>query len=301
MTDDPSILFTSLGAGESMRWLAALARAEDLGDRGDVTTESLDGAAAPTRARVVTRSAGVVAGLAAIPALREGFESATTWTSSIADAARVEAATVIGHLAGPRRDVLALERTLLNVLGHLGGIATATARYVDAVAGTGAAICATRKTLPGWRALQKYAVACGGGVPHRFGLHDAALYKDNHLAGVPASRLAAALGEAIGRARAGGPLSFVEVEVDELEQLRAVLAMDAGVVDLVLLDNMPPATLRDAVALRDATHPGIRLEASGGITLDTVRIVAETGVDRISVGAITHSAAALDVALEVEP
>jgi nicotinate-nucleotide pyrophosphorylase (carboxylating) len=190
---------------------------------------------------------------------------------------------------------------MLNLLGRACGVASLARRFVDAVDGTCAVICDTRKTIPGLRSLDKYAVRCGGGVLHRCGLHDAALYKDNHLAGVAAPDLASVITAAARAARDEGPLRFVEVEVDSLRQLEAVLTVDAGVVDIVLLDNMSLEQLRAAVAMRDERRDEMLLEASGGITLARVRDVAETGVDRISAGALTHAAPALDVGLDLRP
>ncbi|MEM8783409.1 MAG: carboxylating nicotinate-nucleotide diphosphorylase [Planctomycetota bacterium] len=200
------------------------------------------------------------------------------------------------RLSGPLRQILTFERAALNLVTHLSGIATLTAKYVEQTRGTKATICDTRKTLPGLRRWQKYAVVCGGGTPHRDGLGDAMLVKDNHLDGVPLEALTATLDRAAGRARAEYPgLKFVEVEVDTLDQLRRVLASS---VDLVLLDNMSLEQLREAVAMRDATNPRVGLEASGGVTIDTVAGIAATGVDRISVGALTHSAPSLDLGLD---
>jgi nicotinate-nucleotide pyrophosphorylase (carboxylating) len=203
--------------------------------------------------------------------------------------------------------MLAVERPLLNMLGRLSGIASLTRRYVDAVSGTGTGIYDTRKTTPGWRSLEKYAVRCGGGCNHRAGLFEAVLIKDNHLALGAELRPQGAGGfspaEAVLKARAfllerradAARQAIVEIEVDTLEQLGQVLA--AGP-DLILLDNMSPATLREAVALRDRGFPAIQLEASGGVDLASVRKIAETGIDRISVGALTHSAVSLDFGLD---
>jgi nicotinate-nucleotide pyrophosphorylase (carboxylating) len=191
----------------------------------------------------------------------------------------------VASVEGPARAVLTGERVALNVLGRMSGIATATRRYVDAVAGTGATILDTRKTTPGLRTIEKEAVRCGGGTNHRLGLHDGILIKDNHL------RVAGSLADAVARAKATG--IAVEVECDTLEQVREALAAGA---DRILLDNMTRPELREAVALVDRRA---ELEASGGITLENVRAVAETGVDFVSVGALTHSARSLDVSLEV--
>jgi nicotinate-nucleotide pyrophosphorylase (carboxylating) len=206
-----------------------------------------------------------------------------------ADGAPVTAGEVLATVRGPVRDLLTAERTALNLLGHLSGVATLTRAWVDAVAGTGARVRDTRKTLPGLRALEKYAVRCGGGVNHRMSLSDAALVKDNHVAA--AGGIVAAF-QLVRRAHPGLPL---EVEADTVEQARAVI--DAGA-DLVLLDNMPPAALADVVRYAAGRA---RLEASGGLRLEDARAVAETGVDYLAVGALTHSAAVLDIGLDIHP
>jgi nicotinate-nucleotide pyrophosphorylase (carboxylating) len=206
---------------------------------------------------------------------------------------------VIAKLTGSLRSILTIERVALNFLTHLSGIATLTRHYVAGVQDTSAKIYDTRKTLPGLRGLEKYAVTCGGGYSHRIGLYDAVLVKDNHLAHVPAKKLQASLGKAITKARrAEPPPDFIEVEVDTLEQFRQVLACK---VDVILLDNMTNTQLRKAVQLRNKNAPQIQLEASGGVTMQTVSKIASTGVDRIAVGAITHSAPALDIALDIPP
>jgi nicotinate-nucleotide pyrophosphorylase (carboxylating) len=194
---------------------------------------------------------------------------------------------VLATVRGPLRDLLTAERTALNLLGHLSGIATLTRRWVDAVAGTGAQIRDTRKTLPGLRALEKYAVRCGGGVNHRMSLSDAALVKDNHVVA------AGGVVPAFERVRAAYPALPLEIEVDTVEQAREVI--DAGA-DLVLLDNMPTAAMREVVAY---ARGRCRLEASGGLRLENAREVAETGVDYLSVGALTHSAPVLDIGLDM--
>ena len=201
------------------------------------------------------------------------------------------------RITGPHCSVLTAERTMLNVLTHLSGIATLTGQFVDAVAGTAAKIYDTRKTIPGYRALAKYAVRCGGGFNHRMGLHDAVLIKDNHLAGMPGDNLPARLHAAIAAIhRQPTPPAFIELEVDTLDQLDAALTVPG--IDIVLLDNMPPDQLRAAVARRDQRQLNLILEASGGIDLTTVRAIAETGIDRIAIGAITHSAPTLDLGLD---
>ena len=219
----------------------------------------------------------------------------------------VEAGQIVAMVEGPAQKLLTAERPALNLIGRLSGIATLTRRYVDGVAGTKARIYDTRKTTPGLRRLEKYAVRCGGGCNHRQGLFEAILIKDNHLAlgaqsdsGRPGFSPAEAIEEArrfFARKRSpeAASASIVEIEVDTLDQLDAVLP--AGP-DIVLLDNMGPAKLEEAVARRDSVNPAVQLEASGGVNLDTVRAIAESGVDRISVGALTHSAVVLDVALD---
>jgi nicotinate-nucleotide pyrophosphorylase (carboxylating) len=257
-------------------WLA-----EDVG-AGDLTSLSVVDEAATCEARVLLKEPGVVCGLAAAA---DVFAALGARLEPLAEeGARLEP-TEIARIDGAARAVLTGERTALNLLGRLSGIATLTRRYVDAVAGTGAQILDTRKTTPGLRALEKHAVACGGGRNHRLGLYDAILIKDNHL------RLAGSITGAVSRARTAGVP--VEVECETLDQLREALAAGA---DRILLDNMSLPELRDAVALAAGRAP---LEASGGVTLDTVRTIAETGVDFISIGALTHSARSLDVSLEV--
>jgi nicotinate-nucleotide pyrophosphorylase (carboxylating) len=290
--------------------LLELACQEDLGQEGDLTSRALVPEQAAGRAAVVTRRPGVVAGLAAVEMTLARFDAGLRWLADLQDGAPVTGGARLGIVEGPARAMLSAERTLLNLLGRLSGIATLTRQYVDAVAGTKARIHDTRKTTPGWRRLEKYAVRCGGGWNHRTGLFDAVLIKDNHLAFGAEHRPKGQGGytpaEAVLQARrflkemAGGASRevVVEVEVDTVEQLDDVLAASP---DLVLLDNMTPTTLRAAVARRDAHAPGVELEASGGIDLQTVRIIAETGVDRISVGALTHSAVSLDIGLDWLP
>jgi nicotinate-nucleotide pyrophosphorylase (carboxylating) len=208
--------------------------------------------------------------------------------------------TPLLRVRGPMRSLLAAERIILNFLQHMGGVATQTQRFVRRVAGTGAKIYDTRKTIPGLRLLDKYAVRCGGGMNHRIGLFDGLLVKDNHIANIPMRELTAYLSTTIARSRVEDPARFVEVEVDNLEQLREVLKVDG--LNVILLDNMDCPTMEQAVAMRNtAGKKGtIELEASGGVTLETVRQIALTGIERIAVGALTHSAIALDVGLDVE-
>lgn len=281
-----------------------LAMAEDIGVLGDWTTKALVAEDAMGRGHVVARRPGVVAGLPAIDVTLDAVDPNLRWVPQTKDGKHVANGACVGTIEGPARSLLAAERILLNLVGRLSGIATLTRQYVDAVAGCKARIYDTRKTTPGWRRLEKYAVRCGGGWNHRGGLDEAVLIKDNHLAlGAQspdhARRFTPA--EAVLRARqfvrenAPNPAMVIEVEVDKLEQLDAVLPARP---DIVLLDNMNPAQLREAVARRNAFDPAIELEASGGINLATIRSIAESGVDRISVGALTHSAVALDFGLD---
>jgi nicotinate-nucleotide pyrophosphorylase (carboxylating) len=238
------------------------------------------------------REAGVVAGLPVLEAVFAAVAPALAVTRLVDEGAAVAAGTAVAQVQGSARGLLTGERVALNLIQRLSGIATLTARYVAAVGELPARVLDTRKTTPGLRVLEKYAVRVGGGVNHRFGLYDAVMLKDNHLALLASHGIM--IGEAVRRAQSAvGPLVRVEVEADTVEQAR--LAAEAGA-DLILLDNMPPATLREAIA---AVGGRARLEASGGITLDTIRAVAETGVDYISVGALTHSARALDIALDL--
>jgi nicotinate-nucleotide pyrophosphorylase (carboxylating) len=291
---------------DDCRQLIRLAVREDLDRVYDWTTVALVGEAAQGHATVAARAAGVVAGLPAAKLVLEEYDARIAWTPLAADGQPVTAGQPLATIAGPARSLLAAERPLLNLLGHMCGIATLTAQYVAAIAGPRARIYDTRKTLPGWRRLEKYAVRMGGGTNHRLGLFDAVLIKDNHLALGAAEQAATHYtpAEAVRRAReflsqfeAGDASAemLVEVEVDSLAQLAEVLPQRP---DIVLLDNMPPDVLRQAVAMRDQDFSEVQLEASGGISLATIRSVAESGVDRISIGALTHSAAWLDVGLD---
>jgi nicotinate-nucleotide pyrophosphorylase (carboxylating) len=254
-----------------------------------VTSIATIPASAAARGSVVARSAGVIAGLPLVAATLRKLAPEIEITARARDGAAVEAKAVLLSVAGPARAILAGERVALNFLGHLSGIATATAAFVRRIAHTQTRVTCTRKTTPGLRALQKYAVRCGGGFNHRFGLDDAMLIKDNHIA------VAGSIRAVLERARAvAGHLVKIEIEVDSLDQLREVL--DAGHADVVLLDNMDVATLRRAVEMVDGR---LVTEASGGITLDTVGAIAETGVDYVSSGSITHSVTNLDVAVDI--
>jgi nicotinate-nucleotide pyrophosphorylase (carboxylating) len=265
----------------------AAALEEDLGSVGDITTDAIIPANAQGEASIIVRKPGVIAGLDLAEATFKSLDPDVRFTRIVEDASKVEAGGTIANLAGKTRTLLTGERTALNFLGHLSGIATLTATYVAAVEGTRAKIVETRKTTPGLRAPEKYAVRCGGGINHRFGLYDAVLVKDNHVAA------AGGLADALNTLRtAVGHLVKIEVEVDTLDQLEEALRFP---IDAVLLDNMDVGTLKKAVAL---VKGRVVTEASGGVTLENVGEIAKTGVDLISVGALTHSARSLDSSLE---
>lgn len=266
------------------------ALAEDLSGHGDITSSSILDADARSQGDVVVRSPGVVAGIPVARLVFSRIDDSIEFDARAEDGAPVDAGTVVASVSGPSRGILTAERTALNLLGRMSGVATATAQLVAAVAGTGARITDTRKTMPGLRLLDKYAVTAGGGVNHRMGLYDEVMIKDNHIAAAGDIRSAvAAAREALGSE------VKVTVEVDTLDQLKEVLETSA---DRVLLDNMSTDTLARAVA---RVGEAMETEASGGVTLETVRAIAETGVDYISVGWITHSAPQLDVALDFRP
>jgi nicotinate-nucleotide pyrophosphorylase (carboxylating) len=288
----PEIADALVKAGLDPDYVASvimMALDEDLADGPDVTTESTVSADETATADFASRAAGVAAG---VPVAAAVFDLVSQGTGKIvravADGDRVEPGTVLLTVTGATRDLLTGERTALNLLCHLSGIATQTRLWVDAVAGTGAKIRDTRKTTPGLRALEKYAVRCGGGVNHRMSLSDAALVKDNHVVA------AGGVVEAFEAVRKAHPNLPVEVEIDTLDQLPGVLAAGA---ELILLDNFEPDRLRAAVQItgRNELYGRTRLEASGGLTLDQARAVANTGVDYLSVGALTHSSPILDI------
>ena len=269
--------------------LIDLALAEDVGG-GDLTTEAIVPAGARGTATVEFRERGVVCGVPAALAVFHRLDPGMRLDQLVAESGTVaQPPQAVARFTGSHRALLTGERTALNLLQRVSGIATLTRRYVEAVTGTGVQLLDTRKTAPGMRELDRYAVACGGGGNHRSGLHDAILIKDNHRA------VAGGVAAAVRAVRSAHPELPVEVEVDTLEQLDQALE---SAVDTILLDNMPLPVLEQAVR---RTGGRARLEASGGITLDTVRAIAETGVDAISIGALTHSVRALDVSLEVTP
>ena len=272
-------------ATDTVERIVLAALAEDIG-AGDVTTDATVPADAVGVADLLVKEAGVVCGVRVAETTFRALDPDIRFEALARDGDVVEPPGVVARISGSERAILTGERVALNFLGRLSGIATLTRRYVDAIEGTGASVLDTRKTTPGLRELEKYAVACGGGRNHRFGLDDAVLVKDNHL------RAAGSVPAAVELVRAASALP-IEVECDTLDQVAE--ALDAGV-DAILLDNMSLEQLRQAVAL---TEGRARLEASGGVTLDTIRAIAETGVDEISVGALTQSARSLDVSLEL--
>jgi nicotinate-nucleotide pyrophosphorylase (carboxylating) len=260
---------------------------EDLGRAGDITSDLTIAAGTEASAKLAARNPGVISGLIAAERAFRLLDPAISFTVAAPDGSKVSAGALLATVSGPARAILSAERVALNFTGHLSGVASATAALVEAVAGSKARITCTRKTLPGLRVLQKYAVRCGGGFNHRFGLDDAVLIKDNHIAA------AGGITEALARVRAGlGHMAKIEIEVDTLAQLEEALGQDA---DTILLDNMSVENLKRAVALAGGRAV---LEASGNVTLATVREIAATGVDYISSGALTHSAANLDVGLD---
>ena len=271
--------------------LIELALAEDIGS-GDITTLATVPASRQATGRFLVKQAGVISGLAVVSAVYERVDPTVVVEPLVADGTAVEPGTVVATVSGPAQALLSGERVALNFLQRLSGVATVTAEYTRAVAGTKARIIDTRKTTPGMRTLQKQAIRDGGGHNHRLGLADGILIKDNHLAaiGTP-DRIA----QAVSAARERAPHTLkVEVEVTSLDELQQ--ALDAGA-DVILLDNMDSTTMAEAVRI---TNGRALLEASGGITLDTIRAIAETGVDLISVGALTHSAPALDISLDFD-
>ena len=263
---------------------------EDLGRAGDVTSIATIPDGTRGRAVMAARKGGTIAGLPIVAAVFRRLDPAVEITGHVRDGAAVAAKTALLTIAGDARALLAAERAALNFVGHLSGIATAAAEFVRLISHTKARICCTRKTTPGLRALEKYAVRCGGGFNHRFGLDDAMLIKDNHIA------VAGGVRPVLERARASaGHLVKIEIEVDTLDQLKTVL--EAGLADAVLLDNMDPATMKRAVEM---VAGRLVIEASGGITHASAAAIAESGVDYLSSGAITHSSPNLDIGLDIE-
>ncbi|MHB1422788.1 MAG: carboxylating nicotinate-nucleotide diphosphorylase [Gemmataceae bacterium] len=279
---------------EACRQLATLALDEDLDAAGDLTGQALLPPERIGTAIFVARQAGVLAGLPSIELVFGLVDPYMLLESVRKEGSRLQAGDHIAVLSGRARSILTGERTALNFVQRLSGIATLTRRYVDAVAGLPCRILDTRKTTPGWRLLEKYAVRQGGGHNHRMGLYDGILIKDNHLAALAGSANPVAESVQLARQKHGVSVPL-EIEVDTLTQLDLALKAKP---DIILLDNMPPDVMREAVRRRDETAPSVLLEASGGIKLETLRTIAETGVERISVGALTHSAPALDIGLD---
>ena len=288
---------------DDCRQLVRLAVREDLDRQADWTTLATVAESVEGQATLVTRQQGVIAGLITVPVVLAEMDIEAQWVPAVEDGTTVSAGQPLADLQGQARDLLTAERLLLNFIGHLSGIATLTAAYVQAVVDTSARIYDTRKTTPGWRRLEKYAVRCGGGCNHRSGLYDAVLIKDNHRIyhqqqstdGSSPADLVNQARDFLRRAMPESDQPLLEIEVDSLEQLDQVLTASP---DIVMLDNMAIDQLIAAVEHRDAVAPETELEASGGIALNDVRAIAETGVERISIGALTHSAPCMDVALD---
>lgn len=286
---------------DDFRALLDIAHHEDLGDQSLDLTGQLMFNESDTRAVALTaRQPCTIAGLAFIQPILDRFtrpDESVTLELRAADADRANKGDTLATFTGSARAIVRAERTILNLASRLSGIATLTRAYADAAAHTHAKICDTRKTTPGWRTLEKYAVRCGSGTSHRMGLHDALLIKDNHLAHLNEPELLNRVTTAAHHARTMGA-AFVQVEVDTLAQLDTLLTLPPKTIDMVLLDNMDTDTLAQAVAKRNAVSPALILEASGGVTLSTAAAIAETGIDRISIGALTHQAQSVDLGFD---
>mmetsp|Transcript_64968 Transcript_64968/g.159965 ORF Transcript_64968/g.159965 Transcript_64968/m.159965 type:complete len:316 (+) Transcript_64968:182-1129(+) len=290
--------------------LLELARDEDLGlggEPGDLTCQVTLEQSEHSTTILRSRAELVVSGLATIPEAVKVLAPAVNFEAKAKDGDFVPKGTALAVLSGPSHQVLALERTVLNTVGRMSGIATRTRTFIKAIKSVAGEDCKaklldTRKTTPGLRVLEKYAVRCGGGYCHRMGLHDAVLIKDNHIAGLDPAQVAERVSQAVERAAGlrgkGMQIQFFEVEVDDLDQFGALLTLKDGSIDYVLLDNMGPQKLRQAVKMRDDAKSSIQLEASGGVSLETIGEIAKSGVDRISVGGLTHSAVNIDVGLD---
>jgi len=275
--------------------LISLALNEDLGAAGDVTSRAFIPADSVSLARIVSRCDCIASGIAIASEVFRRVDPTLTVTAHAEEGERLAPGSLLLEISGPTRSILSGERTALNFLGRLCGIATLSRRYADAVKGTKVTLLDTRKTTPGWRLLEKQAVKAGGCTNHRMGLHDAVLVKDNHLAALGELSL---LPPVIARLRSEHPGLPIEIEADTIDQLKTLLGMKG--IDVILLDNMTNAQMTEAVALRNKLDPAVLLEASGGVTLESIPGIAATGVDRISVGALTHSATNADLSLEME-
>jgi nicotinate-nucleotide pyrophosphorylase (carboxylating) len=276
--------------------LVRMALQEDLRDVGDLTSLSTIPSELNASVNIVSRQSGVVCGLAVMPIVFSEMAANVSFDCHVTDGDTIAAKSVLASLTGPVQALLTAERTVLNFMTLLSGIASSTAQFVKEVQHTKAVILDTRKTFPGYRLLQKYAVRCGGGTNHRMGLYDGILIKDNHIAARRDSTCAAAVKDARRYAQSRGLTAKIEIEVDSLDQLKDALRESP---DIILLDNMPPDTMKQAVSIRDlSASPLTELEASGGVSLQTVRAIAESGVDRISIGSLTHSSPALDIAFD---
>ena len=295
---------TALVSDAELTRLMTAALAEDGLDAGDISSLTIVPEDRKVTADLVARESGVLAGMALIEraAALGPLSGRLQCEVLVGDGQTIAPGAVVGRLSGDWRDVLTCERTLLNLLSRLCGVASRTSRFVAMVheVAPEVKVCDSRKTTPGLRVFEKYAVRCGGGHLHRIGLDDAVMYKDNHLASIPEDRLASTLTASIEAARRQRELRFVCVEVDRLEQLDAVLGLADGLVDIVLLDNMECDVLIEAVGRRDASRRSIALEASGGVTLETVAHIARTGIDRIAIGSITHGVKWLDIGLDIK-
>lgn len=299
-------LYHHLAADGHIGRLLRLARDEDLGiggTPGDITTIACGLSGKPVELTLAARTPTTVAGLVLLRDLLDAFAPSTTAELRAADGDVLTEPAPLATLRGPADEVLRLERPMLNLLSRLCGIASLTAKYRaelehGAPGAPSAHLYDTRKTTPGLRYLEKYAVRCGGGMLHRIGLHDAVLIKDNHLSGVSDAELAQTVHTASRRAREMFAVRFIEVEVDRIEQFAALLTLPERAIDIVLLDNMDESTLKQAVSMRDNSGLPIALESSGGITLDTIAAKARTGVERLSCGALTHQAVSVDLGLD---
>ena len=285
-----------MSADTSGNDLIALALAEDLGSEGDVTSRAFIPADSRSIARIVARASCVASGLASAEEVFRRIDPSLTISLLCEEGDILPKNATLIEIRGATRSILSAERTALNFLGRLCGIATLSRSHADAVAGTRVHLLDTRKTTPGWRRLEKQAIKAGGCVNHRMGLHDAVLVKDNHLAALGDLE---SLPPVIGQLRNEHPGLPIEIEADTLDQTERLLTMPG--IDVILLDNMSCDLMRQAVALRDAKAPEVLLEASGGVTLESVCAIAATGVDRISVGALTHSSVSADLSLELQP